>query len=134
MSHYTTVRTRLVDGAALLAALADLGFPMAESYAEAQPLYGYMGDVRPERAHIVIPRSALGRSANDIGFHFADGGYTAIISAFDAGQGYDAAWLNRLHQRYAYHTSVAALAAQGFRLVEETTENGSIHLTMRRAL
>lgn len=137
MSHYTTLPTQIVDAHALIMALADLGFPAnkVETHAEPQQLYGYRGDERPERAHVIIRRKHVGFSSNDIGFvRGEDGAFHAIISEFDQlALGYDDAWLQRLTQRYAYHVTLAELAQQGFTLAEETDRAGTIHLRLRRA-
>lgn len=137
MSHYTTLPTQIVDQDALLAALSDLGLTAAkvEVYDQDQPLYGYQGDERPERAHVIIRRQHVGRLSNDIGFvRGADGVFSAIISDFDReSRGYGGTWLDRLAQRYAYHVTVQELALQGFTLAEERQQDGSLHLLLRRA-
>lgn len=71
----------------LLAALAELGWDSGKVEVHDQPvaLYGYHGDARAEKAHIVIRRSQTGvGSSNDIGFvREADGTYRPIISEYD---------------------------------------------------
>jgi len=134
MSHYSKVTTRLVDEAALLKALADLGFAAVEVHERPLGLRGYKGDLRKDTAHVIIRRRFIGPYSNDIGFlRQADGSYAAIISEFDeVEKGYDQAWLNRLSQRYAYHVAVTQLTAQGFSLIEEQDENGELVLTLTR--
>lgn len=134
MSHYTTVKTKLVDQAALVKALADVGYAELEVYAEPEGLRGYRGDLRADRAHIIIRRRFISSLSNDVGFlRQADGSFTAIISEFDAqSRGFNQAWLNKLHQRYAYHVAVDQLTSQGFSLIEERDENGEIVLTLTR--
>lgn len=135
MSHYTTLPTRIVDEQALALALQDMGFRAdhIERSETPLPLVGYRGDVRPERAHVIISRKHISRLANDVGFvRGEDGTYGAIISEYDARR-FDAGWLRALHQRYAYHATLSQLAAQGFALAEEQTTDGSLHLTLRRA-
>lgn len=129
-SHYTVCQTELKDEKALVAALADLGLP-AEVHATPAALYGYEGDERPERAHVVVRRAHVGHASNDIGFvREADGRYRAIISEFD-GRRYDAAWLGKLAQRYARNVVVRAAAARGQRVVgEETLPDGRIRLAL----
>lgn len=135
MSHFTVLQTHLVDSDALVKALADLGFSQVEVYQIAQPLYGYKGDQRPEKAEVIIRRQQVGLASNDIGFlRQADGRFQAIISEYDRDQ-YSEEWLNRLTQRYAYHTARAKLEEQGFHMVtEETKEDGRIHLVLRRVV
>jgi len=125
----------MVDEAALVAALADLGFAgdQVERHPEPQPLYGYQGDQRPEHAHVIIRRRWIGHASNDIGFvRGPDGVFTAIISEYDRRR-FDDAWLIRLRQRYAYHATVQTLAQQGFAITEEHEADGRIHLVLRRS-
>lgn len=134
MSHFTILKTQIVDIDALVKALADLGFMQVEVHPIAQGLYGYQGDLRPETAEVIIRREFIGPASNDIGFKRTPGGsFDAIISEYDRRE-YSQEWLNRLLQRYAYHAARAKLEAQGFDLVaEETEEDGRIHLVLRRS-
>jgi len=50
---------------------------------EAKNLHGYHGDVRKQKAHIIIPRSQVGGSSNDVGFEKVDGKYIMHLSEFD---------------------------------------------------
>jgi hypothetical protein len=103
MSHYCEVAIELTDEGCLVAALSRLGFQgKVEVHREAQTLYGYMGDARPQKAHIIIRRQHVGRAANDLGFERqADGKYRVWVSEFDQSRnGYDNAWLGRLKQAY----------------------------------
>lgn len=135
MPHFTQLRTRFTNAEFLLSALKDLGFDQVEAHADAQSLYGYRGDRRPEKAHLIIRRVHIGPASNDIGFHLAPSGtYEAIISEFDRSQGYSHTWLGQLSQRYAYRAARSELEQQGFAVAaEETTTSGQIHLTLRRA-
>lgn len=69
MSHAVQRPTEFHGPQALVAALAGLGFQESqiEVHAEAVPLYGYQGDVRPQRTHIVIRRQHIASGANDVG-------------------------------------------------------------------
>jgi len=133
MSHYSTIATRLQSTPHLVRALADLGFSHVEVHADAHPLRGWLGDVRPERAHVIVRRVHVGMASNDLGFVRDDnGGLRALISEFDQ-RTYDAGWLARLTQRYAYHVALDQLRDQGFDVVAEETEaDRTIHLTVRR--
>lgn len=71
----------------LLAALSELGWGgKVEIHKDAQPLYGYHGDQRKERANLIIRRNNTGiSSSNDIGFALqADGTYQPIVSQYDS--------------------------------------------------
>jgi hypothetical protein len=133
MSHFTTLQTQMHDAALLRQALLDLGFTEVEVHAQAQGLYGYQGDLRPETAEVIVRRAQVGRASNDIGFRRdAAGRFQAVISEFDRAR-YDDAWLGRLNQRYAYHAARQQLEAQGFAVSEETSEvGGEIRLVLRR--
>ena len=123
MSHYTTLRTQLTDADALVAALADLGYPEVEVHAE----------VAPQRAHVIVRRRHIGPESNDIGFERRDDGrFAAVVSDYDrARHGED--WLRRLTARHAYHATRATLAEQGVEAVEEETDRtGTVRLVLRR--
>ena len=133
MSHFTVLRTQIVDVDALLTALADVGFEEVEVHDTAQHLYGYKGDVRQQKAEVIIRRKFIGRLSNDMGFkRQSNGTYDAIISKFDRRK-YSQKWLNQLTQRYAYHTTLSQLEEQGFQLTsEEMQKEGQIHLVLRK--
>ena len=119
MSHFTRMRTRIADAEALTKALAEMGFKEVEVHAEAQHLYGYMGDRRQQTAEVIVRRKHIGTASNDIGFKRGqDGVFEAIISDFDR-RTYSQDWLNRLTQRYAYHAARFKLEEQGFSLIKE---------------
>jgi hypothetical protein len=133
MSHFTCIKTQIKDKTALVQALADAGFKAVEVHEQAQHLYGYQGDARPETAEVIIRRKYIGHASNDIGFKCQpDGTFQAIISAFDRHQ-YSQQWLNQLTQRYGYHHLMAQAPEQGFAIeTEETLEDGTIRVVLGR--
>jgi uncharacterized protein DUF1257 len=133
MSHFTKLKTRIAEPDALIKALADMGFKQVEIHETAQNLYGYRGDIRQQRAEVIIRRKHIGKASNDIGFRRReDGTFDVIISDYDRSK-YSQEWLNRLTQRYAYHTARAKLEEQGFALIAEDVQEGEcIHLVLRR--
>lgn len=101
MSKYTENQTEYRDSALLVECLQEMGIKQVDVHKTAQPLIGYRGDKRAETAEIIIPRKAVGRASNDIGFKLgANGSYTAIISEFDTGR-YGATWQAKLKATYA---------------------------------
>jgi len=135
MSHFTVIQTQIIDDEALLAGLSDLGFKQLERHEIATPLYGVLGDIRPQTVEVVIRRQFIGAGSNDIGFKRQENGsYNAIISAYDR-QRFNGEWLNKLSQRYAYHLTKSQLAEQNFTLIsEESQADGRIHLLVRRVV
>ena len=135
MSHYCEVAIELTDEGCLVAALNRLGFQgKVEVHQEAQTLYGYMGDARPQKAHIIIRRQHVGRGANDLGFERqADGKYRVWVSEFDQSRnGYDNAWLGRLKQAYGIEKVRKEAKKRGYRLTEQKQDNGTVRLVLRR--
>lgn len=133
MSQYLNMATQIVSGKHLVKALKDVGFNQVEVYKTAQPLRGFMGDTRVDTAEIIIRKKYVGNASNDIGFKLGPRGrFTAIISEYDQKR-YNAVWLNRLTQRYAYHVAMDKLQEEGFDLVEESVQaDQTIHLTLRK--
>jgi hypothetical protein len=133
MSHFTSIATKIVSAKHLVLALNDLGFQTVEVHANPEPLIGYRGDTRAQKAHVIIRRQYIGLISNDIGFaQNAQGTFDAVISDYDRNT-YDHAWLQKLTQRYAYKVSRDMLDQQRFSLVEEKAEkDGTIRLTVRR--
>ncbi len=133
MSHFTTLSTQLTDVDALCAALREVGYSEVEMHDQPQPLFGYQGDRRPERAHVIIRRQHVGSASNDLGFvRQDDGRFLAVISDYDRHR-HDQAWLGRVTARHAYHVTAKTLAAQGFDLTSETTEqDGTVRMVLRR--
>jgi hypothetical protein len=133
MSHFTTIKTQIKDTGALVKALADVGFKTVEVHAEAQHLYGYQGDIRPQTAEVIVRRRYIGGLSNDMGFkQQVDGTFEAMISDYDQTR-YSQAWLNRLTQRYAYHALIATAPTQGFTVEEEEVlADGTIRVVVGR--
>ena len=135
MSHYCEVSIELTDEGCLVAALSRLGFAgKVEVHREAQTLYGYKGDARPQKAHIIIRRQHVGRAANDLGFERqADGRYRVWVSEYDQScNGCNDAWLGRLKQAYGIEKVRREAKKRGYRLTEQKQDNGTVRLVLRR--
>ncbi len=133
MSHFTAIKTQIKDKEALIKALADMGLKNIEVHENAQYLYGFQGDVRPETAEVIIRRKYVGSSSNDIGFKLQDDGqFQAIISEYDRGR-YNQQWLGKVMQRYGYYTLMASAQEQGFTVEEdEVMEDGTVRVVVAR--
>jgi hypothetical protein len=143
MSHFVECRTEFRSDEALIAALVECGFDPAviERHAEAVPLYGHHGDVRPQKAHIVIRRQHVGTAANDVGWEREpDGTYRAWISEFDAGVGpytqrqaaarFNLATQNRIKQEYAYHVIARQQRERGRSISRQRLPNGELEVVI----
>ena len=122
-----------------MAALSRLGFEgKVEVHKEAQALYGYQGDARAQKAHIIIRREHVGSYANDIGFERQpDGSYRAWISEFDqtrtsGGTRYDDKWLGQLKQAYGVEKARLEAKKRGYRVSEQKLDDGRVRLVIRR--
>lgn len=133
MSHFTQIKTEIKHIDALVTALTEIGFKEIEVHETAQPLYGYQGDPRSDRAEVLIRRQYIGGMSNDIGFKRQENGnFTAIISEYDRHK-YSQQWLNQLTQRYAYHAIMTQAPLQGFTVEqEETLEDGTIRVVLAK--
>ena len=135
MSHYSEVQIELTDEGCLMAALDSLGFKgKVEVHKEAQPIYGYQGDVRDQKAHVIIRRQHVGPAANDLGFERQpDGKYRVWVSDYDRKYNrYDDTWMGRLKQAYGVEKAKAEAKKRGYRITEQKQEDGRIRLVMRR--
>jgi len=135
MSHYSEVQIELTDEGCLVAALGRLGFDgKVEVYKEAQPLYGYQGDIRAQKAHLIIRRQHVGPAANDLGFERQpDGKYRIWVSDYDRKYNrYDDAWMGRLKQAYGVEKAKAEAKKKGYRVSEQKLDDGRIRLVLRR--
>ncbi len=97
MSAYVTVPLPMTSLESLLDALEEVGIPrhVVQVHAEARPLVGYEGRPRPQRAHVVVPRSFLGSASNDLGFLRTEHGYLLRVSGYD-GPRFGRAWQQKL--------------------------------------
>lgn len=130
MSHYNKLVTKLKNRNSLVKALQRCGFrkDQIEVHNEAQHLYGYRGDQRPEKANVIIRRKHVGGAANDIGFEQqADGTYKAIISDYDRGR-YNQQWMHKLETNYGVEQARNAFIEHGWDITETTDTKGRVQL------
>jgi len=135
MSHYSEVAIEFTDEGCLVAALSRLGFEgKVEVHQTPQTLYGYQGDARSQKAHIIIRRQHVGRAANDLGFERQpDGKYRVWVSEYDRTYNkYDDAWTGRLKQAYGVEKAKAEAKKKGYRVSEQKLDDGRIRLVLRR--
>ena len=133
MSHFVECQTEFRDPQALVAALVECGFTESqiEIHQDAVPLYGYKGDVRPQKAHVVIRRQHVGQAANDIGWELqTDGTYRAWISEYDRRHRFNESVCNRVKQLYAYQVIARQQRARGRTVSRERLPNGELEVVI----
>jgi hypothetical protein len=132
MSKYEEFRTVIADETYLVEALEQLGY-RPELHKGGASLFGYIGDERPERAHVIIRRSQLDSASNDIGFARDENGqYRAVVSEYDRGIGFDDTWIGRVSQAYKERQTMAIAKARGYvfrgRSIIETPQGKKVQL------
>lgn len=131
MSHYIDIQTQIKDKKALVRALERMGFKnKLEIHDSPQNLYGYRGDMRDQKAHVIIRRQFVGGASNDIGFERQENDlYRAHISEFDKGSmHYDTNWLSKLYTYYGVECAKQEAEHEGLTYVEEVDEKNRIRL------
>jgi hypothetical protein len=125
MSHFSQIKTQLRDLTALTSALSDLGIEWKDGPADVR---GYEGQT--QSAAVVIEQS----NGYDLGFSWNGNDYELVADLQYWQQPLSVqGFINRLTQRYAYHTVMSQTTAQGFQVSEEQKqEDGSIRLVLQR--
>jgi len=125
MSHFSKIKTSLLDLEILKISLSDLGIVFDTTLSSIQ---GYNNQIHP--ADLIIKQS----NNYDIGFVWNGAEYQLVTDV----QFWQQSWpvdlfLNRITQRYAYNSIVKLSELNGFQTIEETQqENGSVKLTLQR--
>jgi len=128
-SHFSTISTKLYNKEQLLKALKAMNIPSIKtSVDEKIQARGYKGDTLA--ADIVIPQ------ANNYDVAFVHNGETyelvADLQFWQQSMPVDA-FMEQVHQKYAFHTLVDVSAQDGFNLEKVTqSADGAITLTMSR--
>lgn len=133
MSHYCEIETQFLDAKVLIEALIAVegGFEREQilEFIEAESLYGYKGDKRTQKAHIIIRRKHVGASANDVGFFREDdGSYKAIISEFDGSLSgrFRNSFLDKIKQEYSCKVVEKDAIQRGLNAQRIPCKNGKI--------
>jgi hypothetical protein len=127
MSHFTSIKTQIVEKKYLKQALSDLGHAYQEGHVQ---IRGYQGIQTP--VAIKIPTK---NSGYDIGFRQSGNAYEIVADWWGIRDIKQEQFLQQVSQRYAYHAAKAKLEEQGFSLVSEKNQEGErIHLVLRRTV
>ncbi|WP_449418204.1 DUF1257 domain-containing protein [Phormidium nigroviride] len=125
MSHFSQIKTQIRNLTSLQAALTDLGINWKAGPSQVR---GYRG--LTNTAEIAIEQE----NGYDVGFSWNGTEYELVADL----QFWQQAWsvdrfLNKVTQRYAYHTVVNESAKQGFQVAEQKqNQDGSIRLVVQR--
>ena len=125
MSHFSNIKTQIRNLASLQAALTDLGIDWKSG---PRSVRGYRGQTRS--AEVVIEQ----KNDYDIGFSWNGKEYELVadLQYWQQSLSVDG-FLNRVTQRYAYHTVMQETAKQGFQVAEQQqNQDGSIRLVVQR--
>ena len=126
MSAYSTLETIYRDRDCLVVALADMGYTTVEVHEDAQNLQGYHGDMREQKANVIVRRQYIGAASNDLGFvKKEDGTYAAVVSDFDS-QKHNAKWYDGLKRSYTDKVTTKAAKKMGLKLHSRTVVNGKL--------
>lgn len=124
MSHFSRIKTKMVEKEYLIGALKDMGYQADEGE---KAIKSYGGRTTQVEISIVL------KFGTEIGFRKLDDTYEIVGDWWGALGTKQKEFTGQLLQRYAYHASRAKLEAQGFSLVSEEVDNtGQIRLTLRR--
>jgi hypothetical protein len=125
MSHFTSIKTQMVEKEYIQKALEDLGY---RCQVEASRLRSWEGI-----STAVEIKVRLGFFSGTIGFRKRGATYEVVADAWGARRIRKTDFVRQVTQRYAYHAARAKLEEQGFTLAtEETRQDGQIHLVLRR--
>ena len=132
MSKYEELVTVLTEERYLVEALEQLGYK-PEVHKGGAALCGYLGDERPEKAHVIVRRQQLNSASNDIGFaRDAQGQFRAVVSDYDRGIGFDQGWVGRVAQAYKECQTMAVAKSRGYvfhgRSVLDTPQGKKVQL------
>lgn len=127
MSHFTTIRTQLVEARHLEMALVDLGHTVEHGPVTVN---GFMGNTTQAELKI-----GTADRNYDIGFRRTGNTYELVADWWGIRDIHQGNFVRQLTQRYAYHAAQEALLAEGFSLVEEEQQqDGTLHMVLRRSV
>jgi hypothetical protein len=125
MSHFSQIKTQIRNLTSLEAALTDLGI---EWKSGPQQVRGYRGQTC--NADLAIEQ----QNGYDIGFSWNGQAYELVADLQFWQQNWSVdRFLNKVTQRYAYHTIVQEGSHEGFQVAEQSQNaDGSIRLVLQR--
>lgn len=127
MSHFTKVRTKLVDESVLRKTLAAMGY---EVLPVGEGVKGFVGG-RAQADFKIQP----GRREYEIGFVRERGAYTIVADWWGIKSVNEASFAAAVSQQYAVQGTLQTLEDKGYALTEQAQdETGTIRLVLRRGM
>jgi len=125
MSHFSNIKTQIRNLTSLQSALTDLGVDWKAGPSDVR---GYRGQT--QTAEVVIEQG----NNYDVGFVWNGKEYELVADLQYWQQPLSVeGFLNRITQRYAFHTVMSETAKQGFQVAQqENNQDGSIRLVVQR--
>ena len=125
MSHFTQVKTKLMDALLIKQAVVDLGWQIKTT----GTIRGYQGSSLAVDIAVSIPGAD-----HDIGFRQTATGFEVVADWWGMEQIItEESFLAKVNQKYAYYGVKSKLEAQGFSVaVDELASDKKIHLVLRR--
>ena len=125
MSHFSQIKTQIRNLTSLKSALTDNSIDWKEGPVEVR---GYQGQTQV--ADVAIEQE----NGYDVGFKWNGAEYELVADLQYWQQPLSVqGFLNRVTQRYAYHTVMTETSKQGFQVAQEQkAEDGSIRLVLQR--
>lgn len=125
MSHFTKIRTTLVDGDLVEEALRELGHRFERG---AVDIRGYVRQTVPAEFRISTQSSSY-----DIGLVKNKGAYEVVADWYGVRGVSQTTFVESLNRVYSVISTKKTLVAQGFNIVSETSENGgATRIVLRR--
>jgi|ERR1039458_2033089 hypothetical protein len=129
MSAFHSLTTSYKDRESLVAALGEQGYHDVEVHDVAQSLEGYHGDVRSQKANVIVRRRFVGMASNDLGWEWdaKSGTFIQHISDYDKGR-HNQGWCDSLKQHYTEKITMKTAAKNGFEFLSKTIVAGRVQL------
>ena len=127
MSHFSKLQTSLFEQEFVCLALDDLD--LSYELGHSLKIQGWMDHSSTAQIRVVMPSSS-----HNIGFcrESEDQPYVCLADWWGIHGYTEQSFVNKVTQRYAYHSTKETLERQGFTLIEEVQEEQRIHLRLRR--
>ena len=133
MSKYRKMQTQFTSRALMREALQAAGVPFEECQPGTEnPLVGYEGDLRPEKATFIVRRAYVGSSSNDMGWHWnpVTRCFEEIVSDYDSKYGQAMSICQSVKREYAVAATMSQARAKGYRVERQNQTNGTVQLVV----